>query len=151
MSLERFFFLLVIGFFAGCSSGPELPHFRRYTMEVFPSKPAGYRVPVLYDRPSEPFVFIGRFSCFGVGHTGSELMEAAQAKARQVGADALVVYSNEVVTGGDHGKCDTDGNDNAPGEFDASSDATDASGESRGERKFDVEMIAYKRGAPGGR
>ena len=96
---------------AGCVATPQKPIYRRSTMEIFPPKSANYSMPVLYEHPKRNFELIGRFSYFGATSvptkggsktTGlplrSELMEAAKAKARRVGADALFVYDNSVIS-----------------------------------------------------
>ena len=94
---------------SGCATRPKGPVFQRYTMKVFLPKPANHPIPVLCERPNREFEPIGRFYCFGIheysdktGSLGtgfartSGLIEAAKAKARTQGADAIIVYEDSV-------------------------------------------------------
>lgn len=142
---------------SGCATAPEQPHYRAYSMAVYPPKPSSYRVPIIYERPQGEVEFMGRFSCFGTQSLSRpELMEAAQAKARSVGADAILVYTNDVTAGeSSHGSgpmepLDPSEKTEARGEIKSRSnplDTPDTAGGTKYTVAFDVDFLAFKHAA----
>ena len=139
---------------AGCASAPEQPHYRAYSMTVYPPKPSSYRVPLIYERPQGGVEFIGRFSCLGTQSLSrSALAEAAQAKARSVGADAILVYSNDVTAeesnqgSASMGMMEPSEKTEARGEIKSRSnplDTPETAGGAKYTVAFDVDFLAFK-------
>ena len=80
---------------AGCETVSSTSQFYRpLTTDVYPPKPKDYPIPILGGPPKRPFVVIGRLQ-FKAGHGYKYMIDAIKYNARQNGADAVVMISED--------------------------------------------------------